>query len=284
MSDIHLEFAPMKLNGGEVLLLAGDIFVTKLVSSEYKYIRRLKKQFQEFFLDECSKYEKVYLIAGNHEFYMGGYLEFMRGNLVKYLETIGAKNIFLLEKNSVNLKDGWDLVGTTLWTNFNNNNPLAKQASYGYMNDYREIRTERVPTIEENSLNTTHSIDSPSGRKSVSIKPDTLLKEFNESFDFLKEAVASTSNNLVVMTHHAPSYLSCHDRFGQSETNWSYYSNLENFILDNPHIKYWIHGHTHDSHRYFIGDCEVVCNPRGYPLNSKEFQNFEFDSNLTLEI
>jgi len=29
-------------------------------------------------------------------------------------------------------------------------------------------------------------------------------------------------------------------------------------------VKLWIHGHTHDSFDYNIGDTRVVCNPVGY--------------------
>lgn len=27
----------------------------------------------------------------------------------------------------------------------------------------------------------------------------------------------------------------------------------------------WLHGHLHNSSMYEIGDCKVVCNPKGYP-------------------
>jgi hypothetical protein len=52
-------------------------------------------------------------------------------------------------------------------------------------------------------------------------------------------------------------------------------------ILDNPQIKYFSHGHTHSSFRYKIGECRVVCNPRGYfPMEI----NPNFDPNFEIEI
>jgi predicted NBD/HSP70 family sugar kinase len=30
-------------------------------------------------------------------------------------------------------------------------------------------------------------------------------------------------------------------------------------------IKCWVHGHTHSTHDYMIGNTRVLCNPRGYP-------------------
>ena len=46
--------------------------------------------------------------------------------------------------------------------------------------------------------------------------------------------------------------------------NGGYHSDLSEFILDNPQIKLWTHGHTHEDFDYMIGSTRVVCNPRGY--------------------
>jgi hypothetical protein len=46
--------------------------------------------------------------------------------------------------------------------------------------------------------------------------------------------------------------------------NGGYHSDLSEFILDRPGIKLWTHGHTHEDFDYMIGECRVVCNPRGY--------------------
>ena len=46
--------------------------------------------------------------------------------------------------------------------------------------------------------------------------------------------------------------------------NGGYSSDLSQFILDNPQIKLWTHGHTHETFDYVIGETRIVCNPRGY--------------------
>ena len=46
--------------------------------------------------------------------------------------------------------------------------------------------------------------------------------------------------------------------------NGGYSSDLSEFILDNPQIKLWTHGHTHEDFDYMIGSTRIVCNPRGY--------------------
>ena len=66
-----------------------------------------------------------------------------------------------------------------------------------------------------------------------------------------------------------------------SLTNFAYYSDLSEFILDHPQIKLWTHGHMHNPFDYMIGDTRIVCNPRGY-------EGYEPDSgwnpNIVLEI
>jgi hypothetical protein len=43
----------------------------------------------------------------------------------------------------------------------------------------------------------------------------------------------------------------------------------------------WVHGHVHNSARYRIGDCRVVCNPRGYVRRGEDAG---FDQALVIEI
>ena len=70
---------------------------------------------------------------------------------------------------------------------------------------------------------------------------------------------------IVVVGHHTPSHNSCHPRYKDDrEMNGGYHSDLSEFMLDRPAIKLWTHGHTHEVFDYMVGECRVVCNPRGY--------------------
>ena len=62
-------------------------------------------------------------------------------------------------------------------------------------------------------------------------------------------------------------------------TNGSFCSDLDDLILNHPQIKYFSHGHTNSSFRYRINECEVICNPKGYPG-----ENPDFDPNLEIVI
>ncbi len=93
------------------------------------------------------------------------------------------------------------------------------------------------------------------------------------------EYISVTSEPLgkyVVVGHHAPSKASTHPRY-QTEVivNGAYSSRLDQFILDNPQIKLWTHGHTHEDFDYMIGTTRVVCNPRGYDGYEERADNFK---------
>ena len=57
--------------------------------------------------------------------------------------------------------------------------------------------------------------------------------------------------------------------------NGAYSSDLNDFILDNPQIKYWTHGHTHEPFDYMIGNTRVLANPRGYINYEDRADNFK---------
>jgi hypothetical protein len=56
--------------------------------------------------------------------------------------------------------------------------------------------------------------------------------------------------------------------------NGGYHSDLSEFMLDRPGIKLWTHGHTHEVFDYKVGECRVVCNPRGYIGHEELADNF----------
>jgi hypothetical protein len=44
--------------------------------------------------------------------------------------------------------------------------------------------------------------------------------------------------------------------------------------------KLWIHGHTHDSFDYMVGETRVICHPKGYPKEN----NYDGYKPLVIEI
>lgn len=199
---------------------------------------------------QANRFKHVIVILGNHEFYRQNLDNTER----KTREKLDPK-IHLLQNESVTL-DGVTFHGTTLWTDMNGGDPMTYIEANGGMNDFRLIRA-----------------DNGESRFSA----ERAHKEFNVARVFLREAVQPGD---VVITHHAPSMLSIHEKYRGSRMNGAYASDLSELMLD-CEPAFWIHGHTHDTFNYKIGDTTVLCNPRGYFQHE---ENPDFNVNAFFEI
>lgn len=269
VSDLHLEFAPIDLPGGDVLLLAGDILVANQLQ-EYRTDRdavRHQSDVAFFFQEACSKYNKVFYIAGNHEHY-NGIAQETHNVIRKYIQD-NQFNVCFLDDSCVQLNDEYMLFGSTFWTDFNQNDFTACQSAKMGMNDFRRI-VYRDAAIER-----------------TLIPYDTT--EFNQmARGSLEYALQNNPNKkFIVMSHHLPDMDSVNSRYGNDPLNYAYANTgMKSLIKNYPQIKYWFHGHTHMSCDYMIDDCRVICNPRGYAraYRPEDCENKEFDINLTVEI
>ena len=234
MSDLHLEFGDIQIEnyGADVLILSGDIIVKRGFGNVYRN-----------FLDNCSKsFDDVVYIAGNHEFYGS-----MISETQQFLRTICAEysNIHFLENDMVEIGDVV-FMGSTLWTDCNNEEPISIHYIMSRINDFHIIRNDMGTVL--------HPLDTVEFHK----KTLTYFKEILET---------NAEKKCVIVGHHAPSRASIHPRYSSyadQHMNVAYASDLSNFILDHPQIKLWTHGHMHDSFDYMIGSTRIVCNPRGY--------------------
>jgi hypothetical protein len=256
-SDLHLECCEDNhgvpdLGSGEILILGGDI----LCARHFKTDGKLHQVYKDFLQKCVDNFAWVLYIQGNHESY-----SFHYDTTFKVLKEHLPHGIHLMENSVVKISD-WVFLGATLWSDFRNENPLEMMEASRFLNDYRTIR-----------------IDS-TYRK---LRPDDTLSFHKKSKQFLIDQLELFKNQKVwVATHHAPSYQSIHPKYRMETTNGSYASNLDDLILSNPQIKYFSHGHTHSSFRYKIGECEVICNPRGYYGHNTSGLNLDFDPNLEI--
>lgn len=280
MSDLHLEFADLKLPGGEVLLLSGDITCANYLRADRtdKNARKLNDRCKAFFFEECAKYKSVYYVMGNHEHYTGVW-EDTQSELKKFLE---GSNVVLLEKEWTNLGNDTFLWGATLWTDLNKNNSIAVHAAKYGMNDYRWISKYRPPTGAYGKL---------TGKTLGTLDPQETMLDHTYALAGLNtflEQTGQPDKKVIVMTHMAPCHKSSKaEKYGSNNPlNYAYYSELSELVLNNPQIKVWVHGHTHDTHDYMIGDTRVLCNPRGYANEQRPLmpENLEFDINFSFEV
>jgi len=236
-SDLHLEFDPLlprnplpikNTENADVLILAGDVMLAAGLTSIPEM----------FFSNISQEFPIVLYVMGNHEHYHGNF-NTTKEILVNFLSRYS--NIMLVDNECVVLEDT-AFFGGTLWTDLKKRDPFIMYHVVNCMNDF-------------------HCIKQGKGKFTAL---QTVI-EHDNTLDALKTALAETkASKMVVVTHHAPSSKSSHERFAGDDTNYAYFSNLEEFILDNGIIKAWIHGHTHDPYDYMIGDTRILCNPRGY--------------------
>jgi hypothetical protein len=79
----------------------------------------------------------------------------------------------------------------------------------------------------------------------------------------------------IIVSHHTPSFQSIHPKYIGNPVNKSFSNNLDEEILAmKKPPKLWIHGHTHDSFDYMIGETRVICHPRGYRGEHRNYHEY----------
>lgn len=274
VSDLHLEFSDVDINNDQkcdTLILSGDIMLAGSLKDfpadyDYKTIVSSRQvqalRFRNFLRYCCEDFQNVIYVAGNHEFYHSKFYETLD---VLRDECAVHQNLHFLEDKSVTI-DNIIFVGATLWTDCNNVDPLTMYQLTKLMNDFQLIRNERA------------------GYRKLS--SEDIVKRHRKSLEFISNVAANAPKDkkIVVVGHHAPSHQSIHKVYKDDYVmNGGYSSNLDNFILDNPNIVLWTHGHVHHCFDYMIGTTRVVCNPRGY-VNNDRAEMTNWDPNLVIEV
>ena len=296
-SDLHMEFQPITLDnpeGAEVLILGGDILVERdidefnLPQIEAGFARRKSTMYHTFFEEVCEAFPHVIYIAGNHEHYHGDFnftLTELKKKLARY------ENLHVLDKEVFKLRD-YTFVGSTLWTDMNREDPLTLYNIKSMMNDFIIIKNSsrmvyrNVPVYEYDELGNVKldenyrqiQIGMKKKEEPARFSPEDAVEEHKKCLEFIKFNVseAKPDEKIVVVGHHSPSFQSCAEHYKHdTEMNGGYHNNLDEYIMDNPKIVLWTHGHTHENLDYMIGNTRIVCNPRGYKGHDLCAETFE---------
>lgn len=283
-SDLHLEFGPFEdthsiytnPEEADTLVLSGDILVAEILREGATRYMKEKGEVINFFDKVCASYKNVVYVMGNHEHYHG---DFAHTASRIFATLFRYDNLHFLDNQSVKIDDVL-FVGGTMWTDMNKEDPSTLYHIRHRMNDFRGVRNSnrmvqrKVPIYAMSPeggggyLKDANGYYVKEGEKvkeePSTFSPEDAVEEHKKFKAFLLETIANETN-VVVCTHHTPSYASCHPKYADDrEMNGGYHSDLSDLILDNPQIKLWTHGHTHERFDYMIGTTRVVCNPRGY--------------------
>lgn len=242
LADLHIEFGPFEPpeTDADMVILAGD---TDLKTFGITWA---KKAFAD---------KPVIYIPGNHEYY-GETYQNLRG---KMREEAAGSNVHLLDCAKYE-QDGVVILGATLWTDFFllGNQSIAMVTAEDGMNDFKKIRTF------------------PAYKRFRAV--DALNIHFREKAWLEKEIQGAAGKKILVVTHHLPSLRSVPERWKNYHLSAAFASNIDDLILQSK-AALWVHGHTHESCDYMLGETRVLCNPRGYPHEKTGFK-----ADLTVEI
>ena len=255
LSDLHLEFGrftfPRLTTDKETtLLLAGDIELTRKKGVMRALMQLLSNQFKH-----------VVYVYGNHEYYD---TNFGSADRLATKLSLEFDNVSILN-NDVMYVDDVAVIGATLWTDFDKENPIIMNQindRYNGLTDYQVIRKGQsaAPNVDASY---------------EKITPSFILYKHYESREFIFNQIAKEKKlgrKVIVVSHHGPTWQSVSSNYICDNMNGGYVSDLSEEILNhNPEV--WVHGHVHNSFDYLVGDTRVLCNPRGYyPSNlNKEF-------------
>ncbi len=243
ISDVHIEFEPFDIspNDADIIVLAGDIGLG---------LRGLEWAASNF------NDKPIIYVPGNHEYY-GEAIPRLTEQMKKRGSDIG---VHVLDCDSIEV-NGYRIYGTTLWTDFLlfGKPAMGEYRAQQSMNDYRRIRV------------------SPTYRR---LRPrDTSSMHFKMRRWLESEIEKGRTENAIIVTHHAPSIRSLKPMTRHEEVSVAFASHLDSLVKRSS-AKLWIHGHTHQSIDYMIGNTRVLSNQRGYPRE----KDTGFEPNLCINI
>lgn len=248
LSDLHLSQGalPRPRNDADVVILAGD----------------LARPAQG--MDWARGFDRpVLYVPGNHEFYRGS----IPGTLAELRRLAAGTAVSVLDCDA-RVVGGVRFLGATLWTDFLLEQEGPRRAAaigeaVRHMHDFSRIRADECGD--------------------ALFTPEHAAALFRAHSAWLMEKFAAPHPGpTVVITHHSPSARSIHPRFATSLLNSCFVSDAEHLVRASGACL-WIHGHTHDSFDYTIGDTRMVCNSRGYAKDGVN-ENPHFDPEFMVEV
>jgi Icc-related predicted phosphoesterase len=234
-SDLHADVSPPPpieiADGVDLVVVAGD--TCQGAHNAFVILRRIVPEAIP-----------IAMVMGNHEYYRRCLPE----ELAQAREHAPSFNVHLVENDFVVMGGMVRIAGCSLWTDYRlfgaNNAASAMRTAQHGLNDHRLITWQKQPWQR--------------------FRPEEALLLHTSSKAFLVETLASPfAGPTIIITHHAPQWLSVHPRYRTDLLTAAFVSDLSTLIMDfQPTL--WVHGHVHSSFDYAVGRTRVLCNPHGY--------------------
>jgi predicted phosphohydrolase len=202
------------------------------------------KEYEDFIDQLATKFKKVFVIAGNHEYYYR-----VMDDVNNKINQICSSNInvYFLNNSSIEV-EGILFVGSTLWSK------IDIVTAYR-TNDFKCIRTSKKKFL-----------DVP-----------TYLQLHKDSVAFIEHEV-SKGLPTIVLTHYAP-ILEMNGKFISSPLRSAYSSNLD-YIKGN--IRAWLSGHTRQNLSIMKEGVIYASNCKGFSKYGCD--NFDPNKSITINL
>lgn len=272
LSDLHLEFGTFLVPkvDHDVVILAGDISVPGSKAM------RWARQAENF-----GETVPIVFVPGNHEFHQG----VLQTTLKEMALTARSCNVHLLAPGEAMIAGVWFL-GCTLWTDFElpiqtktgtlTDTERAMKAAKVHLNDYSSIRWAEAQEASDSAAVSAKS------KKRRLVPEDTRALNQSDHAWLARKLAEPFDGSTVVVTHHAPHRNSLARHYQSDWLSASLVSELPSSFFEVPSL--WVHGHIHESFDYQVGNCRVVCNPRGYLRDGRDLENKQFNPELVVEL
>ena len=244
ISDVHLEYntTPFSsLPDADVLVCAGDVGCP------------FTHTYKNFLQERKKKYKYMILVPGNHEYYHHSealnltHPRSMKKVEEKLEEICTSVGVLFLQKSSVEI-EGVVFYGCTFWSD-----PTSSDGERWWKERHD---AKHIPDLKS---------------------AKDYLRLHRQHKDWLQKSLQeASSEKVVVVTHHLPSYELVAPKFRGSSKNGYYVSNSDALV---GMADLWIAGHTHCFLDQKVHGVRCVCNPVGYP-----WEECPHRKNLILEI
>ena len=236
------------------------------------------------------------VVAGNHLGYSKCHPELpetdiknVKGEHIHWIaKSLTGYGGLLFMSNSVKEYEGIVILGTTLYTDFalygEDHVEEAMQYAKSNMNDFKYITVpgHRIYTRMSDGEWDVKKLLKGEGEVRL-FSPQDHAYYFHFSYNFLKEKVAEHRDKpIVIVTHHAPTPYAISPMYAGSMLNPAFASNLNEFIVNNPQIRLWCHGHVHNKSDIILGQTRVVCDPFGYDNENNADLPYNYGTRIKL--
>jgi predicted phosphodiesterase len=222
---------PLATTSQDTLIIAGDLATSVTLNLVTVHLCRLSQL-----------YKHIVIVLGNHDYY--GHGDGYDAAVKRWQQLTLPTNVFVATNDTVLDIGNTVFVLSTLWS--------AQLASADTLlktlHDYKGIGGGWSPALAQE-------------------KHDEHVRFIDDSLTDL----ADTKKNVVVVTHHLPSFQCIDDKYKHNLGNAGFASHLDYLMKKHAEtISLWCHGHTHMPCDMNINGVRVVCWPRAYPHEQSE--------------